>query len=67
MPWTHNYSALGSIGLTALAVALPILFLFWALAIKRMKGHVAGILTLLPPPTQARHKVAGSILSGPGD
>lgn len=47
MPWTHNYSALGSIGLTALAVALPILFLFWALAIKRMKGHVAGILTLL--------------------
>lgn len=47
MPWTHNYSALGSIGLTALAVALPILFLFWALAVKRMKGHIAGILTLL--------------------
>lgn len=48
MPWTQNYSALGgSIGLTALVVSLPIFFLFWALAIKRMKGHVAGILTLL--------------------
>jgi lactate permease len=48
MPWTQNYSALGgSIGLTALAVSLPIFFLFWALAIKRMKGHIAGILTLL--------------------
>lgn len=48
MPWTHNYAALGgSIGLTALVVALPIFFLFWALAIKRMKGHIAGLLTLL--------------------
>lgn len=48
MPWYHNYSAVGnSIGLTALVVAIPILFLFWALAFKRMKGHVAGVLTLL--------------------
>lgn len=48
MPWTQNYSALGnSIGLTALAVSLPIFYLFWALAIKRMKGHIAGLSTLL--------------------
>jgi len=48
MQWTHNYSAVnGSLLLTALVVAIPILFLFWALAIKRMKGHVAGLLTLL--------------------
>jgi L-lactate transport len=48
MPWYHNYSAVGnSLGLTALVVAIPILFLFWALAFKRMKGHVAGLLTLL--------------------
>jgi lactate permease len=48
MPWTQNYSALnGSLLLTALVVAIPIFFLFWALAIKRMKGHVAGVLTLL--------------------
>ncbi|MGE4272903.1 MAG: L-lactate permease [Desulfitobacterium sp.] len=28
-------------------VAIPIFFLFWALAIKKMKGHIAGVLTLL--------------------
>ncbi len=37
----------GSLLLTALVVAIPIFFLFWALAVKRMKGHVAGLLTLL--------------------
>jgi lactate permease len=48
MQWTQNYSAVnGSLLLTAIVVAVPILFLFWALAIKRMKGHVAGLLTLL--------------------
>lgn len=48
MPWTQNYAALGnSLGLTALAVSIPIFFLFWALAVKRMKGYVAGLLTLL--------------------
>jgi lactate permease len=48
MPWNQNYAALnGSLLLTALVVAIPIFFLFWALAVKRMKGHVAGILTLL--------------------
>jgi L-lactate transport len=46
--WMHNYSALGSnLGLTAIAVFIPILYLFWALAIKRMKGHVAGSSALL--------------------
>src|SRR5664279_2549016 len=48
MPWNQNYSALnGSLLLTALAVAIPIFFLFWALAVKRMKGHVAGVITLI--------------------
>ena len=48
MPWNQNYAALnGSLLLTALVVAIPIFFLFWALAVKRMKGHVAGILTLI--------------------
>jgi lactate permease len=48
MQWMHNYSALGNnLGLTALAVAIPIFYLFWALAIKRMKGHVAGSSALL--------------------
>lgn len=48
MPWTQNYTALGgSLGLTALAVSIPIFFLFWALAVKGMKGYVAGLITLL--------------------
>ena len=48
MPWTQNYAALGNnLGLTALVVSLPIFYLFWALAIKRMKGHIAGSTTLL--------------------
>ncbi len=33
--------------LTAFVALLPILYFFWALAIKKMKGHVAGITTLL--------------------
>jgi L-lactate transport len=46
--WMQNYSALGgSLGATALAVAIPIVYLFWALAIQRMKGHVAGSTALL--------------------
>lgn len=48
MQWHQNYAALGgSLGLTALVVAIPIFYLFWALAVKRMKGHIAGVSTLL--------------------
>jgi lactate permease len=48
VPWFHNYSAVGhSLGLTAMVAALPIFFLFWALAYKRMKGYLAASLTLL--------------------
>lgn len=48
MQWMQNYSALGgNLGLTAIAAVIPILYLFWALAIKRMKGHLAGSSTLL--------------------
>jgi lactate permease len=48
MQWFQNYSAVGNnLGLTALIVAIPIFFLFWALAVKRMKGYLAGIITLL--------------------
>ncbi|WP_188399935.1 L-lactate permease [Sporomusa sp. GT1] len=48
MQWLHNYSALGdSLGLTAITVSIPIFYLFWALTVKRMKGHIAGLTTLL--------------------
>jgi L-lactate permease len=48
VPWFHDYSAVSnSLGLTAMVAALPIFFLFWALAYKRMKGYLAASLTLL--------------------
>jgi len=37
----------GSIWWTAGVALLPILYLFWALAIKKMKGYVAGLTALL--------------------
>ena len=37
----------GSIWMSACVALIPILFLFWALAIKKMKGYVAGLTTLL--------------------
>lgn len=47
MKWYQDYSALGdNLFLTAVVVAIPIFFLFWALAFKRMKGHIAGLITL---------------------
>lgn len=46
--WVQNYSALnGSIYLTVLAALVPIIFFFFALAVLRMKGHIAGAITLL--------------------
>lgn len=48
MQWIHNYAVLNdSLALTSLVVSIPIFFLFWALAVKRMAGHWAGIFTLL--------------------
>ncbi|MHC6223916.1 lactate permease LctP family transporter [Pseudomonas sp. X10] len=44
--WQQIYSPLGSLGLSALAAVIPIVFFFLALAVFRMKGHVAGSITL---------------------
>ncbi|WER49625.1 lactate permease LctP family transporter [Cupriavidus sp. WKF15] len=46
-PWTQIYTPLGSLWLSALAAAIPILFFFVALAVFRLKGHVAAAVTLL--------------------
>ncbi len=48
MTFTQNFTAVGdNLALSAIVAVIPILYFFWALAIKRMKGHVAGITTLL--------------------
>ncbi len=43
MPWTQVVDPLGNIGFSALAAVIPVIFLFWALAWKRMKGHWAAL------------------------
>ena len=44
MTWTMNTDPLGSIGLSALVAAIPIIFLGVALAIIKMKGHIAATI-----------------------
>ncbi|WP_137888368.1 lactate permease LctP family transporter [Pseudomonas sp. 2FE] len=44
--WQQLYTPLGSLGLSALAAVIPIAFFFLALAVFRLKGHVAGTVTL---------------------
>ncbi|CAG8870420.1 Glycolate permease GlcA [Pseudomonas fluorescens] len=44
--WQQLYSPLGSLGLSAMAAVIPIVFFFFALAVFRLKGHVAGSITL---------------------
>ncbi|MFH1035338.1 MAG: lactate permease LctP family transporter [Pseudomonadota bacterium] len=43
MPWTILTDPLHHLGLSALVAALPILYLFYALAYKRIKGHWAAM------------------------
>lgn len=47
MNWTQVTDPLNSTGLSALVAAIPVFFIFWALVIRRMKGHLASLLTLL--------------------
>ncbi|MCO6058996.1 lactate permease LctP family transporter [Pseudomonas sp. MOB-449] len=44
--WQQIYTPLGSLGLSALVALIPIIFFFVALAIFRMKGYIAGTITL---------------------
>lgn len=48
MTITQNFTAVGgSLVWSALIAIIPILYFFWALAIKKMKGYIAGLTTLL--------------------
>jgi lactate permease len=46
MPWKMDIDPMGSLYLSAIFAAVPIFFLFWALAIKRMKGHWAASIAV---------------------
>jgi lactate permease len=47
MNWTQLTDPLNQIALSALVAAVPIFFIFWALAIRKMKGYKASLLTVL--------------------
>ena len=40
--WAQTYDPLGNLWLSSLVAAIPIIFFFIALAVLRMKGHIAG-------------------------
>ncbi|MFH7819705.1 L-lactate permease [Neobacillus thermocopriae] len=47
MTFIQNFTPVGgNLWLSAAVALIPILYFFWALAIKKMKGHIAGITTL---------------------
>lgn len=46
--WLQNYAAIGgSLYMTATMALLPIVFFFITLTVLKMKGYVAGLITLL--------------------
>lgn len=47
MTWTQLTDPFHNLSLSALVAALPILFIFWALTIRKMKGYLASTLTAL--------------------
>jgi lactate permease len=47
MNWTQVTDPLNSISLSAIVAAIPVLFIFWALVIRKMKGYLASLLTLV--------------------
>ena len=47
MTWTQEYIPLGNLALSALAAAIPIVVIFYLLAIRRAPGQVAGISALV--------------------
>ena len=47
MNWTQEVNPLNNIGLSAIVAAIPVIFIFWALIIKKMKGYKASLLTVV--------------------
>jgi lactate permease len=45
MSWTQEVNPLNTIAVSAIIAAVPIIFIFWALIIKKMKGYMASLIT----------------------
>lgn len=46
-PWTQIYDPAGNLWVSALIAAIPIIFFFAALTVLKLKGHVAGTVTII--------------------
>ena len=47
MNWMQDIDPLGSIALSAMIAVVPIVFIFWALIIKKMKGYQASVIATI--------------------
>lgn len=47
MEWTQVYDPFDNLLVSFLVALVPLLFFFWALAVQKMPGHVAGFLAVL--------------------
>jgi lactate permease len=46
MNWTQEVNPLNNLALSAIIAAVPIICIFWALIIKKMKGYMASLITV---------------------
>lgn len=46
MQWAQNYNPMGNMFLSFVVACIPLVVFFWCLAIKKMKGYKAGLLTV---------------------
>lgn len=47
MEWTQIYDPFNNLLVSFLVALIPLLFFFWALAVQKMPGHIAGLLAVL--------------------
>src|SRR5665647_2936114 len=47
MAWTQEINPINNIAISAIIASTPIIFIFWALIIKKMKGYMASLLTAI--------------------
>src|SRR5437762_2311439 len=47
MNWTQDIDPMGSIALSAMIAVVPIVFIFWALIIRKMKGYQASLIATI--------------------
>ena len=47
MPWIQEYAPVGGVVTSACLAAIPLLILFYMLAVRKAKGHIAAVAGLI--------------------